>query len=128
MGNKENFKVWYEKHKDEYNARRRDKRKQNPEKIRAVDKKYQQRSRYQSLLHYSNGTLSCGRCNFSDIRALSIDHIEGGGYKQRKERNSGNIYNWLKARKFPVGYQVLCMNCQFIKRIEQKETNEKLVS
>jgi hypothetical protein len=26
------------------------------------------------------------------------------------------FYLWLKTNKYPSGYQVLCMNCQFVKK------------
>ncbi len=72
------------------------------------------------LSHYSNGTMKCARCGFDDIRALSIDHINGGGAPHR--RKTGNdVYGWLKRNGFPEGYQVLCMNCQLIKRQVNRE-------
>jgi hypothetical protein len=60
---------------------------------------------------------------------LSIDHINGNGAEHRRElkRTTGgstgghDFYRWLKNNNFPDGYQVLCMNCQFIKKIENKE-------
>lgn len=59
---------------------------------------------------------------FTDIRALSIDHIHGGGGKHKKIAGSGSrLYYWLKRNNYPKGYQVLCMNCQFIKRVEEHE-------
>ena len=69
------------------------------------------------LTYYGNDKLACIKCGMDDIRALTIDHINGGGYKHRKIlRLSGNMfYRWLKRNKYPLGYQTLCMNCQFIK-------------
>lgn len=55
---------------------------------------------------------------------LSADHIKGGGFKQRKELKIGagyHFYAWLRKNNYPEGYQVLCMNCQFIKRVKQNE-------
>lgn len=68
--------------------------------------------------HYSP-ELKCRQCGFSDIRALSIDHIEGGGRKHLQDNDiwSGTgLYLWLKRNNYPEGFQVLCMNCQAIKR------------
>ena len=75
------------------------------------------------LTHYGNGELACVKCGFLDISALSIDHIEGGGNKQRngKLRASTAFYKWLKKEGYPAGYQTLCMNCQFVKRFEREE-------
>lgn len=70
------------------------------------------------IAHYSKSS-SCAICGFTDIRALTIDHINGGGSKHRKLicRGGGNVfYVWLKKNNYPEGFQVLCMNCQFIKR------------
>ena len=67
------------------------------------------------LTYYGNGRLACVQCGFKDIRALSIDHMNGGGSAHR--RRVGNyMYAWLKRNNFPEGYQTLCMNCQWIKR------------
>ncbi len=69
------------------------------------------------LTHYGGGKCACVKCGFSDIRALSIDHIEGNGTAHRKTLKRGGLsfYKWLVDNKLPEGYQTLCMNCQFIK-------------
>lgn len=78
------------------------------------------------LTHYGGGTLACVRCGFSDIRALSIDHISGNGTEEKKRlgRAGTEFYRWLRQNLYPKGYQTLCMNCQFIKREENKEYNQ----
>ena len=71
------------------------------------------------LTHYGDGELVCVQCGFSDIRALSIDHINEGGNQHRKKIGVGTgvwFYTWLKREGYPLGYQTLCMNCQFIKK------------
>jgi len=69
------------------------------------------------LMHYGKGKCACVKCGFSDIRALSIDHIEGNGAEHRKMLRRGGLsfYKWLAQNGFPSGYQTLCMNCQWIK-------------
>ena len=82
----------------------------------------------QVLTHYGNGKVACVRCGFSDIRALSIDHINGGGVKHRKSlgvTSGNNFYVWLKNNDYPLEYQTLCMNCQYIKREENREYTDK---
>jgi hypothetical protein len=67
----------------------------------------------------------CVKCGFSDIRALQIDHINGGGTKELKEFYSMGkikyyksiIENELRNNK----YQLLCANCNWIKRFENNE-------
>ena len=63
----------------------------------------------------------CARCGFDDIRALQVDHINGGGNRDRRE-NGGhkNIYNEI-VRGGVEGYQLLCANCNWIKRDENNE-------
>jgi hypothetical protein len=58
-----------------------------------------------------------------------MDHIEGGGTRARlkTEPLKRHIYHWLKKNDYPDGFQVLCMNCQFIKRIENNEWGHKAV-
>jgi hypothetical protein len=66
----------------------------------------------------------CVRCGFSDERALQIDHIGGGGNTERVKR--GGMYAMLK-RIISVdgeGYQILCANCNWIKRWENDEVAE----
>ena len=64
----------------------------------------------------------CTICGFNDIRALQIDHRNGGGNKERKTifRSPRQFY---KAVITDGGqkYQLLCANCNQIKRIEQRE-------
>lgn len=74
------------------------------------------------LTHYGKGKLKCTHCGFSDIRALSIDHIAGKGFQHRQKSKTGSsFYRWLIHNGYPEGYQTLCMNCQWIKRVENKE-------
>lgn len=85
------------------------------------------RLKQEVLVHYSGGTLACVHCGFADIRALSVDHIDGGGCQHRKKVNSSGIpfYRQLRKQGYPKGYQTLCMNCQFVKRVENKEYRQK---
>lgn len=69
----------------------------------------------------------CKRCGITDIRVLQIDHINGNGYREKKEMgwSSGNVvpyYRHILDVK-GEGYQLLCANCNWIKRYEQKEEN-----
>lgn len=78
--------------------------------------------------HYCEGEILCKKCGFKDIRALSLDHIDGNGTKHRKELNitaGTQFYRWVRDNDFPEMFQVLCMNCQWIKRHENQEHNGK---
>ena len=57
---------------------------------------------------------------YIDIRALQIDHINGGGRQHRKQMGStGKFYKYVLTH--PEEFQLLCANCNQIKR---KENNE----
>jgi hypothetical protein len=42
-----------------------------------------------------------------------MDHVNNDGHIHRKTSGATNLYSYLRARKFPEGFQVLCMNCNF---------------
>ena len=78
------------------------------------------------MTHYGGGICACVKCGYSDIRALSIDHINGYGAEERRalgwgRRGGKTLYTFLYDNGYPPGYQTLCMNCQWIKRVENKE-------
>ncbi len=94
--------------------------------IAVRDKTHRDSIKLQVLTYYGNDKCSCVMCGYSDIRALSVDHINGGGNIHRRNINQGSgdkFYRWLKTNNLPVGYQTLCMNCQFIKREEKNESH-----
>jgi hypothetical protein len=70
------------------------------------------------LTHYGNSKCACVHCGYTDIRALSIDHIKGGGTQHciSLNKHGDGFYLWLVRQGFPEGYQTLCMNCQWVKR------------
>ena len=58
----------------------------------------------------------CACCSESRLEFLSLDHINGGGSKHRralKASGTGNFYLWIKRENFPLGFRVLCHNCNF---------------
>lgn len=64
----------------------------------------------------------CVECGFDDKRALNIDHINGGG-KKEQAKMGGNYYSSI-LKKIKLGskeYQLLCCNCNQIKKKENKE-------
>ncbi len=73
------------------------------------------------LTHYGNGKCACVKCGESRLACLSIDHINGRGKEDRGKRLGIAFYRHLRRNNYPSGYQTLCMNCQFVKRIENNE-------
>ena len=70
-----------------------------------------QKNKLAALSHYSNGTPVCACCGEVMMEFLSIDHVNGGGGKHRKEIGSANVYRWLRRQGYPDGFRVLCHNC-----------------
>lgn len=65
----------------------------------------------------------CVRCGFDDPRALQIDHIDGGGTSERRKIGTYGI--WHRVVDGEPGYQLLCANCNWIKRAEMDEQIRK---
>jgi len=78
------------------------------------------------------GGAVCRCCGETEFEFLTIDHINNDGAAHRRsiaaEANNGRgsktkyrapsgfaVYFWLKKHKFPTGFQILCMNCNFAK-------------
>lgn len=84
--------------------------------------KYTDQLRLEVLTYYGGGTLACVECGENRLPCLSIDHINGGGHKHRRSLGISGwmFYRWLRKQNYPLGYQTLCMNCQFIKEAEKR--------
>jgi len=69
----------------------------------------------------------CKRCGFEDERALQIDHVNGFGLKTRNPRTTNTKHYYLvvyqSVLKNENKYQILCANCNWIKRHENKENS-----
>ena len=70
----------------------------------------------------------CARCGFRDARALQIDHVNGGGNKERRDKRIWSVAVLALEDKASGGhrYQLLCANCNWIKRYEQDEVRNAL--
>lgn len=70
----------------------------------------------------------CAHCKLDDPRILQIDHIKGDGYTARKEHPDNSWRNRrlldLMLEELIENYQLLCPNCNWIKRYENKEFRE----
>ncbi len=85
------------------------------------NREYRKGLRLDALMAY--GGLRCACCGETEYMFLTLDHINNDGAEDRVKiagrRNAAgtHTYKWLKARDYPPGYQVLCMNCNFGKRM-----------
>jgi hypothetical protein len=120
---------------EEQLAANRERWSQNREKYRITDHVYYMKNREQILegnrdyqRHWTQkwrlatmqayGGPICKCCGETELKFLSIDHINGGGSKHRKEYGVGGgkgIYRWLAKNNYPPGFQVLCHNCNLAK-------------
>lgn len=110
--------------KYDYTEQKRKFRQEHRVELAQYDRDRHTRLKREVLTHYGNGKCACVRCGFEDIRALSIDHVNGGGAQHRRELGSKSILVWIRNNNYPDGYQTLCLNCQFIKIVENGERNK----
>lgn len=87
------------------------------------------RNKLKIINHYTNGEMRCMNSDCEvpggakNIWALSIDHINGGGRKHAEEirRSGSNFYAWIIKNNYPNNLQCICMNCNTIKKVQEKE-------
>ena len=97
--------------KKEYQQRYRER---NREKLRADQREYAEQLKHKAISLLGG---KCAMCGFSDIRALQIDHIKSVGNKAPR---GVPVYREIVKGK-TENRQVLCANCNWIKRYENKE-------
>ena len=132
---------YYQLHKDEINQKRREAYASNPEirqrkyetgaiwrkanllRFNELHRSFTRRRKLQILEAYGD---HCGCCGETSFEFLSIDHINGGGTKERKQLFDGKrqggfqyySYLWKQHKEtgeWPGGLQVLCHNCNMAK-------------
>jgi hypothetical protein len=108
---------WQAEHPEQVRASKQAYREQTREKERAYSISKRIRNRLE-VLNALGG--KCVRCGIDDWRVLQIDHINGGGSKERKQVTSIDRY-YKDMLHSPEKYQVLCANCHQIKRYEEHE-------
>lgn len=128
-------KKYYRANKEKISERIKNYKLSNIEKFRSYQKSYRIKNREKYLPYYQEkrnkfrkellklaGGIECKSCGFQDWRALQIDHINGNGRKDDSIRK-----NQVKFKRDvienPNKYQVLCANCNWIKRYENNECN-----
>lgn len=119
---------YQEKHREQTRKYAREYRHRNRDLINKKRRHRRKEARDALLKKLSGDPPKCEKCKFSDVRALQVDHINAGGSEAKKTGWGGypSLERILKlsteeARK---EYQVLCANCNAIKRVENKEGNE----
>lgn len=103
-------------HPEKYREATRRWRERHPDRARQSWREQYTKLRVRVLEQYDN---KCNRCGFVDSRALQIDHVYGGGNKEHAVIRNSGVYR--RALKQPKEYQLLCANCNWIKKAERQE-------
>lgn len=114
-------KEWHHKTKDKRAAYLKEYYLKNRGRICKKNSENSKKRRLEILSMLGN---SCVKCGYSDdYRALQIDHVYGNGYIERREMTHSWSYKfWKKAlTERRSEYQLLCANCNWIKKVENKE-------
>ena len=119
------------KSKEYYKTHKEERKKYRQKHGAKSQRKYRKKIRFDVINHYGG---KCACCGESIIDFLSIDHIKNNGSKHRKKigcPTSGfPFYRWLIKNNYPKDFQVMCMNCNWGKRMNggicpHKKENEK---
>lgn len=98
---------------------------ENPEKKLLRERRRRQTHRIQLLTEI--GGCICKNCGFDDWRALQVDHVNGGGrqeHRTNKALKSAKRYH-EHILKNPEQYQILCANCNNIKKYVNNECSSE---
>lgn len=106
-------------------------RTRHPERMKNRSKYQRQRLKaYKEdvMTHYGGGVCRCVNCGESRLACLTIDHVNHHHAPESKDKrlHGKGLYSWLKSHKYPMGYQTLCMNCQWVKRVTNGEEGRRL--
>ena len=116
---KEYNRCYRREHDDETKAAAKEWSRNNRARIRGSVNRRLKELKIEAMVHL--GGALCARCGFSDLRALQIDHVNGGGKAERKKNRNYPSY-YRSVAKSEIGkYQVLCANCNWSKRSENGE-------
>lgn len=108
------LREWAKKNKTSVRASTRAYRQQHKDVVarQNFDNKFRRRYRCRVLL--GSKCVCCGETRDS---FLDIDHIHGGGSRERRERGGAYVYSEILKMENPTSkYQLMCSNCNQSKR------------
>jgi hypothetical protein len=122
---------WYKRNKKKAYAATRAWVKKNPEKVREAQKNFRHnlRKRVLEKLGAKCNNPACQWLNADgsrgciDARCLQVDHVLGGGTQENEALNSRNQFYYKVLEDSTGAYQLLCANCNWIKRHTNRECN-----
>lgn len=111
-------KDWYWRNFEQERQRSKERYRTHINERKAYAEAYRLDLKVFVLKHYSpNLQCMCKGCRERNIAFLTLDHINGDGADHRREVGKGTqFYKWIIQNNFPIGFQVLCMNCNWGKR------------
>uniref|UniRef100_A0A6M3IQR9 Uncharacterized protein n=2 Tax=viral metagenome TaxID=1070528 RepID=A0A6M3IQR9_9ZZZZ len=114
---------WYERNKEKIRQRNKVLYQLNKEHINKKAKEQIKRIKLEVFSYYSKGEPKCTHCGITELDVLCLDHIDGGGTKDRLFNNhhGSNLHYFLKRTGYPEGFQVLCANCNLRKWVKYKK-------
>lgn len=85
---------------------------------RRAERECRRRSRRKIIAELGGVCVWCGN---DDHRVLQIDHVNGGGSYARRTRFRTEEQRYRAVRENPHLHQLLCANCNAIKKFENHE-------
>ena len=82
--------------------------------------------RRRRILDRFGGKCAWPGCEWTDVRALQIDHINGGGHRQRQQMGSDSVRYFQYVEEHPQEFQILCANHNWIKHMENESERGRL--
>lgn len=104
----EYYRKYYKKNRKRYQEAEQRRYKKDRIKRCAAQRERALENRAKILKNYGSQCVCCGETR---IEFLSIDHVHGGGYQERKKRGINGIYRDIIANNYPDKYRILCHNC-----------------
>lgn len=104
-----NYAAMFPERIKERTRKQTEKRKNNPKYVNYA-LRYTRKLKLTVMQGYGGLCVCCGESN---IEFLNIDHVDGGGTEERKQRQTQSTYRNIIEDGFPDRYRVLCANCNF---------------
>ena len=122
-------KAYYQRNRAKLLAANREYRKRKPEIVRKAQRRWEEahpeyrnefagkireRNRLEAFAAY--GGFRCACCGETEPMFLTLDHINNDGAEHRRlvgGKGGSSFFAWLRQKKFPPGFQVLCRNCNW---------------
>lgn len=80
----------------------------NPKRRKAIEQRYRFKAFIGAMVRLGG---KCAMCPETDMRKLTIDHVNGGGRFDILRRNHSLLRSIATGRVSTDGYQCLCFNC-----------------